>query len=404
MANSRIRININEAIPVGGVVSFQIDNTTISYEWVVTRSGLGEVTAASTISATIANLMNAINADHPTLLTATYPGTGNALFVESVSQFSYFSNGQADELNVTFTYINTVRVIGAVGFSGNNYLINNDIIMDLASSANISVMTLQFNNLTTQELTPVFRIYPYSNLASVNLSPIIKGIFSYPEASADYSTPNQQVRTTNEIRITVNFPDNSNPTYITKNYVRGGNRTNDTNQTIANGTWLTPSDKIPVWSGYPVAGYYLDSNVITKKLLASIPANKIDTRRRKGCNELYVKFLNQMGGYSYWLFDSQNESESNINQGAYIRNNRVEDLGNESENKMTAYGKIPREYIGLIKDLIVSPEILIYDSGNWVRVLSGKNTITEDYNKRAYSVKINFDLEYRFNPSLLHSN
>lgn len=409
MANSKIIININEVIPIGGVVSFVVSNTLISYTFVSSRSQAGEVTAGLTIAQTINNYIAAVALDYPTLITGSYPGSGNQMQFTAVQVNDYFSQGNAGDLNVTFQYVNTQRLLGAVGFLGDNYLINNDIILRIESLVTVPFITLQFNNLTNQEQSGTSRHYLGSdNSITLNISPYIKSLFSYPNGGSDYTTTGQSMPNVNTIRISMNFEGNFNPYLITKSFIRGGKRSNSYNQTLSTGQWLTPSDNIPVWTGFPVAGYYLETvnnaRVITKKLDNEIPSSIKDVRRQKGCNPLYVKFLNQMGGYSYWLFDSFTETENNANLGSFIRNNDLADLGNTSESKIQATGKVPQQYIKIIKDLGVSPEIYVYRDGNWMRVLSNSNPIVLDDNKRSFNVKVNFSPEHRFNPSLIWSN
>ena len=103
-------------------------------------------------------------------------------------------------------------------------------------------------------------------------------------------------------------------------------------------------------------------------------------------------------------FRSKNELESNVNLGGFVRNNLVDDLGNESNSTIQAMGKIPAEYAYYINDLIVSPEIYVLLDGSWVRVRSKNNSVSVNQTKRSYQVTINYDVDYRFNPSLLWSN
>lgn len=409
MANSKILININEVIPIGGVISFVVSNTVISYTFVAARTQAGESTVGSTITETINNYISAVALDYPTIITGSYAGTGNQVQFTAVQVNDFFSQGEAGELNVTFQYVNNQRLLGVSDFLGDNYLINNDIILKIESIVNVPYITLQFNNLTNQEQSGTSRHYlSADNTVTVNISPYIKSLFSYPNAGSDYTTTGQAIPNVNTIRISMNFEGNSNPHTFTKSFIRGGKRSNRYNETLSTGQWLTPSDKIPVWIGFPVAGYYLEtisnSRVITKKLDNGISSTLKDLRRQKGCNPLYVKFLNQMGGYSYWLFDSFTETENNANIGSFIRNNELADLGNTSESKIQATGKVPQQYIEIIKDLGVSPEIYIYREGNWKRVLSNSNPVVLDDNKRSYNVKISLSPEYRFNPSLVWSN
>lgn len=408
MANNVMRMTFNEAIPVGGTLNFLYDGNAVDNDYVMLRSGAGEVTANAAVEKTAFFTKEALTLDYPSDFDVQY--SGNQLTVVSKDLNKSFTGGTSSN-NVTFEYSERTT-LSLSGLNGNNYLINNDIIIDINSTVETSYFTLTFENLTNQQNSGVIRVYTNDTLQTqtLNISPIIKSLFSYPSASTNYSGLSIVTeKNSNRIKITINTADGLNLYTTTKYFIRAGNRTNDTNQTLpitvdANyNTWLTPVPKIPVWNGYNVAGYKLGSTgLILKEVI--LPDGIIDNRRSKGCNELYVKFLNQKGGYSYWLFDSEKETESNINLGSFIRDNKVSDLGNESESSMMAYGKIPSEYFPLIKDLIISPEIYVLRDGEYIRVLSDRNSVTEDLNKRAYRVTIKFDLDYRFNPSILWSN
>lgn len=411
MANSSLNIVVNEVIPIGGVITFNFNGTDITYEWVASRTGTGEVTAATTIAQTVINLEAAINADYAALFSTI--SFSRQLQITADTFGENFYSADSNGLNVTFTIINTSRDLTILGISGDNYLIDNPINMQVQSPYPIQRFKIKFTNLTNQNESKDVYIYPDStNTATLDISGYIKSLFSDPNHLA--STSNL-----NTIKIDVNFDGSFTPTSITRTFIRGGKRTVASNQTIPLNTWLQPTPLIPYWSGFPITGYYLEivggNRVITTKPQGTIPVEKVDFRRSNGCNQIYVKFLNMMGGYSYWLFDTFTETESGTNLGSFIKDNKLADLGNTAESKMVVVGKIPSAYISLIQDLIVSPEVYIKEPdidagggrviiGKLIRVICDKNSITENLNKRSYNVKINLLPEYRFNPSLLWSN
>lgn len=417
MANNVLRITFNEPIPVGGTLSFKHDTDTILNTYVLNRAGAGEVTANNTVEKTAANLRTALNLDYPDRFNITY--AGNYLTIESRDQALGFSDGTSSH-NVTFGYSERTT-IQSTGLTGDNYLINNPIILNLESAIDIDYFELSLENLTNQENTGLIRVYADdNNEAYVDLSPFIKGVFMYPQANQDYSNPtapgNTRVASSNKIKITIQAGGTS--TTITKMFIRGGRRTNNTNQTLPITTlsdfttWMMPSDKIPYWTGYPISGYTLESTGITKKYQSQLPAGILDTRRASGCNQVYIKFLNQKGGYSYWLFESGKEQEQNTNLGSFIRNQKVDDLGNEANSTMQLYSKVPREYMGILKDLCVSSEVYVYyntatetrTANEFIRAVLDRNSIMIDENKRASAVSIKLDFDYRFNPSVVWSN
>lgn len=277
------------------------------------------------------------------------------------------------------------------GLESNGYYINNEIWIRLTSYSGNLYFTLRIDN--GQGGIMVQRIYAdVSGSARVNISPIIKALFN-------------ENSTVQQFTITRIISGNNNSLSITKKFIRGGIRTTETNASATASTWLTPSEKFPVFSGFPIQFYYLTNDYNRQEFLQQdVPESLLDLRNTRGCNGMYIRFLNQLGGYSYWFFESHSFIESSSNLGGFISDNQVNDLGNEEETTIKCFSKFPKEYKGLAKDLIVSQDISYYHSGNFIRIRNSKNSIETDNNKRAYGVTLKFDIDYRFNPSLLWSN
>lgn len=405
MPNNILKMTFNAPVPIDGYIRYKLNGVLVTETFKPIRTGFGEVTANEDIPKTIFNYKDALTLDYPDTYNTTT--LGNVLTLEAKDFNSVFTEAESSS-SINFAYSSSVNSIEVSGLTGNGYLINNDIIVGLTGGTG-TYYTISLYNNNNQKSTSTIRVYKSpEGTGTINLSPLVKSIFDYPLEANNYVTANQTQKTLNNIRVTIGSQGSFTNYTVTKSFVRGGNRTNDTNQTIDSNTWLTPSVKIPIWQGYSLSADYIVTTGLTraiyKRLQNEIPVDLIDYRRSRGCNEMLVKFLNQMGGYSYWLFDSNKETETNTNQGSFIRDNKVSDLGNESDSNLQAYSKVPKEYIELIKDIIVSPEIYCYMDGKYVRVLSKSNSITIDDNKRAYAVNIKFDFDYRFNPSILWSN
>lgn len=279
--------------------------------------------------------------------------------------------------------------------NSNGYLINNEIWFNVKADADILYFKFVFTNFSNAKITPAFISYadPRDNVF-VNIQSIVKALFDVPNGNTNNSTKIQ-------ISITANTGENIT---FTKDFIRGGNRTNDVNQTISPNQSLRLYETLPVWSGFPAYDYFLTPTyVIEQKNLADV--TNIDYRRIKGCNNIYLKFLNQKGGYSYWLFESFSEKEIGNPIGSTVgTNNNLLDLGTISQSELRVYSKIPREYKQYAFDLIVSPDIFAYQNGGWKKIFLKSNSIERDNIKRVYSVSLNLDLNYRFNPSLLWSS
>lgn len=277
--------------------------------------------------------------------------------------------------------------------NSNGYLSNNEIWFEITSTLPVVYFTLSFKSLYNYKITTKFVSYTdLSNKVYVNIQSIVKSLFDPPEN--DYLN-NHKI----EITITANTGDFIK---FIKDFIRGGKRVNTTNQTLSPNQLIRISEKLPVWEGFPIFDFFLDSNyVIQKKALFEV--TNIDYRRAKGCNNIYLKFLNQNGGYSYWLFESYAEKESASNLGYLInsRTNNLIDLGNTSKSNLQVYSKIPKEYRNYAKDIIVSPDVQAYQNGDWKKVFMNSNSVEFDNIKKVYITNLNIDLNYRFNPSLL---
>jgi len=353
-----------------------------------TVSGSEDVWIRPTIAMTSESLWGKIS-DYFILyewITVEQKDNGAVIYVDREGVFSY--DVIEGDISITITTFETG--ITVTGLESNAYLINNQIWLELSSTDTVEYFTLFFENLSNGKTSNTLYSYTFSNKSRVDISPVIKSMFDYPDIKND-----------NYFKITILSSTGQTITFL-KSFIRGGKRTNDTNQNLTANTILRPSEKLPVWDGFPTDEYYLDGNFDIKiRPFADINPLLKDYKRVKGCNGLYLKFLNQSGGYSNWYFESASETESGGSVGVFVRDNKLDDFGSDSDNGLQVYSKVPKEYIGLIKDLIVSPEIYKYDSGNWIRISASKNNIERDNSKRAYSVRIKFDFNYRFNPTLL---
>jgi hypothetical protein len=357
--------------------------------------------------------------DYPSLFTAIVD-TPISVLVTALEENVIFTGGENTEYLTYIVKNETANPnlipIKVVGFNDDRYLINNPILLTITSSDNVTFYKIVINNLTNQKTSTDFISYPdFNGFSNVRLEAIIKSLFDYPSDANGYIINDQLVPNANKCRVRIFYKTLDPETEIEsdfilgldtiKTFIRGGKRTSESNQSLLGNQILTPCAKLPLWEGYETAEYYLDNNnLIRKRLLIYVPSSRYQFLRSKGCNEVYVKFLNQNGGYSNWLFESHLDKESNKSLGGFVRNNKADDLGNEVDNKLDVNSKVPKDYRPIINDLIVSPEIYVMIDGVYKRVRSIGNSISYDSIKRSYNVNINFDFDYRFNPSLLWSN
>jgi len=279
--------------------------------------------------------------------------------------------------------------------NGNGYFINNQIWFNISADLPVVYFRVVFTNLSNLKIsTPFISYADINNNVFINIQSVIKSLFDVPDGETNSSI---------SIQISITTNEGTNLSFI-KDFVRGGKRVNDTNQTISPNQTLRPSLNLPVWSGFPIYDYFLSSGyVIQKQNLADV--TNIDYKRIKGCNNIYLKFLNQKGGYSYWLFESYTAKETGLNLGSVIgATNNIIDLGNENKSGLECYSKIPKEYRDYALDFVCSPDIYAYQNGTWKKVFTNNNSVEWDNIKKVYSVNFQVGLYHRFNPSLLWSN
>ncbi len=280
--------------------------------------------------------------------------------------------------------------------NSNGYFINNEIWFEITADLDVVWFKLILTNLSNGKISTQFVSYSDpNNKVFVNIQSIVKSLFDVPNGTTNNAT---------KIQISITSNDGTNLTF-TKDFIRGGKRTNDTNQTISPNQTLRLSNNLPVWIGFPASDYFLSASYLIQEQALDDVAN-IDYRRTKGCNNIYIKFLNQKGGYSFWVFESYAEKEQGTNLGYVVNSatNNLLDLGNESKSDLQIYSKIPKEYRDYAKDIVVSPDIYAYQNGGWKKVFSKNNSVEFDNIKKVYVTNLNLDLNYRFNPSLLWSN
>lgn len=412
MATSKLKIIFPQNLIIGSTVSFNFKQvstgieTPVTFTWVALRTNPYEVTLLplnifSLGRAPAQAFKNSFEIDFPTYAIEIQPNANKKstyVIITSEDEDVTFSGGtstykEGQSSLVTFEITRFDGII-LTGLESDNYFINNEIWLNINLLESITKYELSLTNLSNGKFTTPFVLFTNNSNAYVNIQPIIKSIFDYPN-----------IKNQNKFQINIKAYNNDELLYntnIVKNFIRGGNRTELTNQNITLGTILRPSTKLPIWDGFSTDQYYLASDgTIQITPFNEIPLNLKDFKRTKGCSNIYFKFLNQKGGYSNWLFESYSNPETNSNLGAYVRNNQIEDLGNEVDNSLNVFSKVSAEYYGLIKDLFVSPEIYVWKDLRWVRIFSGRNTSDFDETKRAYSVKAKFDFENRYNPSLL---
>ena len=131
----------------------------------------------------------------------------------------------------------------------------------------------------------------------------------------------------------------------------------------------------------------------------------VDQRPLQGCNQLYFRFLNMLGGYSYWLFENWNVVKSTSKTQVIQRRGNDISTGQKSNYVLNVESRVDRRYFKLIRALIQSPEIYVLNlsdkidavsgftlsANKWEQVWNRGNSTSIDSIQLLNEVKLNFD-------------
>ncbi len=129
------------------------------------------------------------------------------------------------------------------------------------------------------------------------------------------------------------------------------------------------------------------------------------------CKGVYVKWFNNYGGYSYWLFpnfakrDMTMRNIGELNQdfeNLIDTNNQVTQIGIEAGNRLTVNSdKLTDEEFNLLKTILTSPKIYLFtgepfsqaDANDWMEVrMTSTNQTTRNPKGQALDITLNLEL------------
>lgn len=310
--------------------------------------------------------------------------------------------------------------VKVTGLTANSiYLTGNDIWVRIWESDVFAAPTVSSLTVQVEGINGEYVFYPSPvNDFYLNLSAIVKLGFEAPKHDENYIDPTPYPATTNFIKKKVTFTvsklGGTQSVNVTSYFLRGYKRTNGTNIKFNFGKFLTNSSKIPVWPGYPSSAYYvpdalnsLPGTAITIHKQINIPNSSREELKVKGCENVYVKFMNSLGGYSYWLFEKNETDNKNKHLGYTKSRQGYSDFGSYGSRSRQLQSKVPSKYSGLMLDLIESPEAYIYNpsatiaADKWQRIILEDNNIPENSWDTLYEVKIDVTVPLKYNPSLI---
>ena len=287
------------------------------------------------------------------------------------------------------------------GLQSNYYLANNPIYITVRETSPWDYAAIKVGSLPVSIVTPV------EDAVRVDIAPFIKSLMPNVSLNVSDNIISAEIRVTTFRRILNASVVVSQETF-NKTFIRGGNNRNLPNYNISANQILKVTDKVPYWSGYD-ARY---SRMIQGSSINTIseypvdhPQNIPNQKERlsvKGCNPKFVKFLNRIGGFSYWLFEVSETTLTNNDLGT-INNSYIADLGYSYNEEIELYSKVPERYMALMEDLIFSPSTWLFEkeANQWHRVKLSNNNVKTNRANKAQEFRIKIKPFTNYNPSLI---
>lgn len=273
--------------------------------------------------------------------------------------------------------------IDLVGLSSDRYLFNNPIWITATNlGLGAASLTCTIERTDVSGIAVTSRFFIYDDSVDFDISEYIKGMCDYPAYPDGVILSGDSIETNyynfNIILSAVNSQGQSTASLnLNKTFIRGGLENQQNNVTLPNGTILKESVKIPVWNGYEARIYKLENNAII--MTTAIPTASIENMVIKSCNPLYFRFVNMLGGYSYWLFENWDFVKKS--EATKVIDRRGQDIstGNKSSYSLNVSGRVDRRYFKVMRAMIQSPEIAVLNLSNKVNEVSGFGFVAENW-------------------------
>lgn len=297
------------------------------------------------------------------------------------------------------------------GLENNYYLSGNDIWLQVFSFASPAIrLELECTNVSTGKSLQALKLYPNpQQIFRFNVSLPIRALQPEPDHSSVPLNTMQLYR----IKFTV-FMENGSTDIIEleRYFIRGGK-----NKSGAEEWYLISSSPLVVgkwteWQGVSLPNH---ANRISGTQIIEYAPSAADIHKmilQGGCDYKIIKFLNSLGGYQFWVFESweiKKKSKPKKSIGRYttrLRQNRSKTIGLTSDVSLTLKTKTPIDCQAIINDMIDSPDVLMYDpSGDdtdsrWHRLELDSNDAVLNNADRVYLNEISFNMPNYINRDL----
>lgn len=297
-----------------------------------------------------------------------------------------------------------------LGLENNYYLAGNDIWIQVSNFPKNPIrLELKVTNLITTKTMPIFRLYPdLNNVFRFNLSQTIRPLQPYPDHINVNSLQSYS------LEFVVIFEDNTTEaSTVDKYFIRGGRNKNNVDEWhLFDGAKLI-IEKWVDWRNIVLPGF---ANKIMGNLIVDYIPTSTETYKMilpSYCNAKIIKFLNSIGGYQYWIFETfeikpKVKGKATISQiPMQLRSDIGRNIGTDTTKEITLKTKTPVSLQPIIMDLIESPEILMYDpegaddSSRWHRLqLANSNEALYSSNDMSYLNEVVYILPNYINRDL----
>lgn len=300
------------------------------------------------------------------------------------------------------------------GLNSNRFLAGNPVPVKLSLATGVfetgSFITMNITRLSTHGgelpiVMPSTKLYPGPSGLEIDIAPYIKGLLPYPYVpGTSYQDPVPNYQNFN-ITFSESQTDSSNA-FLNKTFVRGFRREeSETAMTLAINAQLNPVDTIPMWTGYPSARFWIDSGSAIRSTQIVESQYSKQMRAPTNCDPFYVRFLNSLGGYSFWMFNAWDWSTKTTGVGVIERTASTinRSLGFKEDNTITVDSRVKREFLPLIRDMIASPVIQVYGKFGmpWKKIELKGQSITESNYEDMIEATASFDLMLGNRPEVI---
>lgn len=284
------------------------------------------------------------------------------------------------------------------GLENNYYLSNNDIWISVNGFTEpTALLELEVSNVTSNLELPVFKLYPSpGNEYNFNICQIIRALF--PDTNHINNNNLQEF----EITFNVRFANTSTPDVsqiFTKYFVRGGrNKSADAEWFLSSSEPLVVEKWVDWGFGLPGFAQRIQNNSIVN----FIPTEQFRNHLR-GCDFKILKFLNSLGGYQYFVFETfEIKNKTKAGKAIDIPTNRLrkdnfKNTSSSSERVIEFHSKTPIEIQEVFTDLVNSQEVYLFhhsgtdNDSKWELLKLDNNESIENNYERVFENKISFE-------------